>query len=52
MEMMPYAYTLVVLFGALGILAIIEELIHWMRIRQETRRVSLKRHTRRARYGR
>ncbi len=29
MEMMPYLYTLMVLFGALGILAAIEELMHW-----------------------
>ena len=52
MELMAWAWTLGVLFGALGILAVVEELMYWMRMRRETRKLSLKRHTRRARFGR
>ena len=52
MELMAWAWTLGVLFGALGILAVVEEIMHWMRIRRLTRSAVLKRHTRRARFGR
>ena len=34
MELLPYAYTLAVLFGAITILAIIKEAIHWLTMRR------------------
>ena len=52
MELLPYAYTLAVLFGAITILAIIKEAIHWLMMRRETRKVSMKWDTRRQRSGR
>ena len=52
MELLPYAYTLVVLFGAITILAIIKEAFHWVMMRREIRKVSMKWDTHRLRSGR
>lgn len=51
MELIAWAYTLGVLFGALGILAVLDELIFWFKIRRQDREAALRRNARNNRRG-